>query len=39
MNIGKKKISSLESPEKTVDPSGNQPSQYLVDQLLNSLTI
>lgn len=39
MNIGKKKISSLESPEKTVDPSGNQPSQYLVDQFFNSLNL
>lgn len=33
MNIGKKKISSLESPEKAVDTSGNQSSQYLIDKL------
>ncbi len=32
MNIGKKKVSSLESPEKTLDMSGNQSSILLVDK-------
>lgn len=38
MNIGKKKVSSLESAEKNVDTSGNQSTIYLVYTFLNSNT-